>query len=121
MNKRSFLKSILLASIAPSLLLSGSKDRFKWKKSEGNVLWVINPDYVSAPFEMAILATPAGLYDYALTHVNGYLKPDSKVPIDTIIFKRSNGKPVEKTIENPWPLRWNAEGKQVYPFDHVKF
>jgi hypothetical protein len=38
MNKRSFLKSILLAAVAPGLLLARSQNSYKWKRQNG--LWV---------------------------------------------------------------------------------
>ena len=58
MNRRSFLTSlglIIAAASAPGLLLPRASDHARWKKSASQVLYVPNPEYVSAPYEMTFL------------------------------------------------------------------
>ncbi len=50
MNTRTFIKSILLASLAPAAFIPKQSDRFKWKKSESG-MWVTNPEWENAPYE----------------------------------------------------------------------
>lgn len=74
MNKRSFIKSLLLVAVAPAILIPKAKDAFKWKRV--NDLWVVNPDYGTAPYEVGffpfehrefcgkwIFVTPGLLFD----------------------------------------------------------
>lgn len=51
-NKRSFIKSLLVACVAPTVLVPRLKDAFNWKPSAEN-LWVPNPNWNNAPFEIA--------------------------------------------------------------------
>lgn len=52
LNTRNFIKSLLVASVAPSILLSSAKDRTKWKATKQG-LWIPNPAYANAPYEIA--------------------------------------------------------------------
>lgn len=54
MNKRDFLKSILAIGIAPQVLLPKAPDAFRWhwKKTQSEILWMPNPDYKKARFEI---------------------------------------------------------------------
>lgn len=49
-NRRSFLRGILVAAVAPSVLLPKFKDTYKWKRTE--TLWIANPEYVTATHEI---------------------------------------------------------------------
>lgn len=55
LNTRSFIKSLLVAAIAPTILIPRAKDSFKWKQNVETGLYVLNPDYVNAPFEIAYI------------------------------------------------------------------
>ena len=59
-SRRSFLKSMLVAAIAPSVLAGVCSDRFKWKRT--NDVWVPNPEWVKAEYEVYFINQP-GLYD----------------------------------------------------------
>lgn len=52
-NRRSFLRGLLLAAVAPSVLLPKFKDAHKWKRTEN--LWIANPEYVTAEYETAFM------------------------------------------------------------------
>lgn len=52
-STRQFLKSILVAAVAPSILIPKAGDRQKWKRS-GNI-WRLNPEWENAPYEAKIL------------------------------------------------------------------
>lgn len=55
MNRRSFLASLAAAAAAPQVLIATATDAFRWKKTvEG--LWVLNPEWVNAPYELLILS-----------------------------------------------------------------
>lgn len=62
MIRRDFLKTILLTAAAPQLLLHLGKP--KWKNTAftqtQNGIWVLNPEWVNAEFEMAFIAKPTG-------------------------------------------------------------
>jgi hypothetical protein len=55
MNTRSFLKSILVAAVAPTILLPALKDSYKWVRPNTNSLYVINPDWINAEYELAFV------------------------------------------------------------------
>jgi len=61
MNKRDFLKSILIGCVAPSILVASANDHYKWKKY--NNIWIPNPEYITAPYEIVFYASffPLGL------------------------------------------------------------
>lgn len=61
MNKRSFLKSLLTLAVAPQIILSTSADRFKWKKTGD--LWIINPEWVNAPYEVSFICSVRASHD----------------------------------------------------------
>lgn len=47
MKRRSFLRGIITACVAPQLLVDCG---FKWKRTEA--MWIPNPDWVKAPYEL---------------------------------------------------------------------
>ncbi len=99
MNTRSFLKSLLVAAVAPSILLPKLNDSFKWKSLSTSGLMVPNPEWINAPFEIAFLIqdSPKG-----------------------ILFERSKevlNFPVEMGyMEDPFPIRLNAKHDIVQPY-----
>ena len=52
MNKRSFIKSLLIGCVAPSVFLP--KEPVNWKRS-AEQLWVPNPAWKTAPYECAFV------------------------------------------------------------------
>jgi hypothetical protein len=113
MNKRSFLKSLLIATIAPTIFLPTLKDSFKWKALSTSGILVPNPEYANAPFEMALLITPA--------FFNDLLRKETHLEYATIknpvIVKRgeelSNNKDY---IRCDYPVRLNLKGEYIRPF-----
>ena len=61
-TRRQFFKTLALSVAAISsanILVPAFADTHKWKRT-GQWLYVINPDYVDAPYEVAILTCPWG-------------------------------------------------------------
>lgn len=54
MNTRSFLKSLLVAAVAPQVLAAVAKDRCRWTKTISG-LYVINPAWVTAKYELTYI------------------------------------------------------------------
>jgi hypothetical protein len=52
-NLRSFLKSILVTSVAPQILVSVATDKARWVRAASEV-WVPNPEYATAPYEISL-------------------------------------------------------------------
>jgi hypothetical protein len=63
MERRNFIKAMLLAAVAPSVLLPRLADHHRWKRT-GN-LWVRNPAWETAKYEVFYLQQP-GIYDPAI-------------------------------------------------------
>jgi hypothetical protein len=58
MNRRGFIRNlaaILAASTGPSILALGAFDRFRWRAPEGNLMAVINPEWVNAEYETVFI------------------------------------------------------------------
>ena len=78
MNTISFIKSLLVASIAPQVLLNSS---FKWKApTKENPLWMFNPEWEDAPYELQFIS---GI----LSYVGPVREQVSKSPFPTKRFK----------------------------------
>jgi hypothetical protein len=80
MNRRSFFATLALA--APLLFLPKLEPP-KWKRDR--VLWVPNPEYVKAPFEIRFIDQP-GLYDQVIfkkdsADVYGYLHERHRIKL----------------------------------------
>lgn len=62
MNRRSFFASLVAAAgatiVAPQILLSSAHDRMRWKKSEGSFVYVPNPEWYDAPYELHFFHNP---------------------------------------------------------------
>jgi hypothetical protein len=56
MNTRSFLKTILTASLAPSLLLARAGDAYRWKQEPTTKIWIVNPEWENATLEIGYIA-----------------------------------------------------------------
>lgn len=104
-TRRSFFSTLALgltgAIIAPSLLLSKSDDRFKWKRAASGV-WVINPDYINAPYEIAFI-----------------YEAQTPTMMDVMIFRRDVELPPEfkpKRVPQIFPYRYDKEGRMVMPY-----
>jgi hypothetical protein len=52
-HRRSFLRSLLLAAVAPNILVPVLKDRQNWIKT-WSVLWTPNPEWLTAPYELRL-------------------------------------------------------------------
>lgn len=61
MNRRSFLTNIAVAAAAFTILPSASTYQRNWVKTRPNGLWVINPEWVNAEYEVAFVALESGL------------------------------------------------------------
>ena len=58
MNRRSFLSSVLKAGVAAAILPSATTYlRAQWKKLADSNLWIPNPDYETAEYEVAFIST----------------------------------------------------------------
>lgn len=109
MNKRSFLKSLLTLAVAPQIILSTSVNRFKWKRAGD--LWIINPEYVNAPFEIGFLMPPqTTFYDFILAYKD---KPSFSI-------LNREALPKDHMSSMPWPYRLNNKMEHVAPFIKAK-
>lgn len=88
MNRRSFIKSMLAAAVAPMALKGAGR---AWKRTEE--LWIPNPDYVNAPIEMSWIWSPE------LEKVNG-------------VFRLKEQPLPEGHLKDPYPLRFNTADMQ---------
>lgn len=80
-DRRSFLKSILVATVAPTLLLPKLGNRQRWKRTEE--IWVPNPEWVNAEHEIFFV----GLNGIKI--LEGYPVFDDKILSDSIkVIKR---------------------------------
>lgn len=57
MNRRSFLRGVIASCVAPALLLPKTASIPKWKRTTQQ-LWVPNPEWKTAEYEIAWLASP---------------------------------------------------------------
>lgn len=62
-SRRTFFKTLAASVAAMScgqILIPQAADAYKWKRqtSLGHTLWVINPEYIDAPYEVAIFTCP---------------------------------------------------------------
>lgn len=65
MNKRDFLKSILLGCAAPGLFLPRlSKPQWKRHGEIWQRVWTLNPEYVNARYEYAVIGADSGVIGY---------------------------------------------------------
>jgi hypothetical protein len=105
-DRRSFFKNILVAAVAPSLLLSISPDKFKWKRQASSGIYVINPEWVNAPYEICFVGSPsAGFRDITpviLPRAERYAKEKLLYGTDLV-------------ISDAYPVRLMNDGKTVVP------
>lgn len=95
---------MLAAAVGASILVPTFKDAHKWKRSAKTGLWVINPEYVNAPYETYFLFNPEAL---------------SKLQDNPChIGKRNVLFPNGHLIE-PWPPRFNENLEPVSPFIQI--
>lgn len=110
MNKRSFLKSLLVAAVAPSVLIPQFKDSFKWKRITASGLLIPNPDWINATYEIA--------FTYA---------PNPNATFNPILFKRddflTSTPPSFKrdsfTIKEAFPIRIDENGDIIPPYKYA--
>jgi hypothetical protein len=58
MNTRDFLKTLLLVGVAPSVLIPKFPDCQRWRKTASTGLWVLNPAYEAARYELLFSTDP---------------------------------------------------------------
>lgn len=63
MERRNFIKAMLMAAVAPSVLLPRLADHQRWKRTGG--MWVQNPEWSTCQYEVYYIAQP-GIYDPAI-------------------------------------------------------
>lgn len=105
-NRRGFLKSMLAAAVGASILVPTFSDAHKWKRSAKTGLWVLNPEYVNAPYEVRFLFNPAAL--------------EKLQDNPCIVSKRGTplkGHPMYPMY--PWPPRYNENQEPVSPFIQI--
>jgi hypothetical protein len=114
MNRRGFLTSliggVLAAGVAPNILAGAGR---KWVKAKSG-LYIINPDWVNAPFELGFIASP-GMANFMVKQPNGLwsfrgfsIQHDGKLEM----------LPIE---QDPYPRRFldaNME-REVYPLKYA--
>lgn len=104
MNTRSFFKSLATIAIgsivAPQVLIPKFADSFKWKRQAESGIYVLNPEWVNAPYEMAFYG-----HDFENTRA-----------LHPIIFNRESFKDTELTVpgekvfrDNSAPLRMTKD------------
>lgn len=60
MNRRTFFKSLAIAAAGFSILPSATSYDRKWAKANSD-LWVPNPEYFNAPYEIAFISYEGSL------------------------------------------------------------
>jgi len=51
MNKRDFLRALLVAAVAPAALVPKAIDRYRWVQTSRG-MWMVNPAWVTAQFKI---------------------------------------------------------------------
>lgn len=69
MNRRSFLTGIIAAGISAAILPSALTYERTWKKTAQG-LYVLNPDWVNAPYEIRWLVTDKNLFEAVVVPVS---------------------------------------------------
>jgi hypothetical protein len=82
MNTRSFLKSLLVAAIAPQVLIPKSDDRQKWKRRNSGI-WALNPAYSNAQYESVLFSAK----DYCGTWAFVTHSEIREIQIETLILR----------------------------------
>lgn len=101
MNTRSFIKSLLVASVAPSVLVPVLKDRFRWK---------LNPEWEAAPLEGMTFNTRdfAGTWVFMYQNDSGlWLRDTPTGPVPCFQPQRFFGGSAK-----PW-LEWHGPTDEV--------
>lgn len=115
MQRRNFLKAILLGCAAPSVLLRASSDAFQWKRAATTDLYVPNPEWINAPYEVMFYVSGEELPKL----LKQVIVERGKVPynFDDLVFKGSQpvgGGPVRR-VEEPYPMRFDHNLRTVCP------
>ncbi len=100
MTTRSFIKSMLMVGIAPTILTSVAADKFKWKPTSSGLV-VLNPEWLDAPYEI-IWFSGFGQSYYPQLHVRG----------NDVKFHTAN----QHLFKEPYPMRQDENGKSIHPF-----
>lgn len=107
MNRRGFFKTLATAAAGFAILPAATTyARTPWKRLAGSDIYVINPEWVNAPYEM-----------YFLVEDSGLLSPRAVIAPSTLsIFDRSTAGWTEgkKIIAEYYPMRFiNIDGEFV--------
>jgi hypothetical protein len=99
MNRRGFLKGAL-AGLAANIFVPRATDAFKWKRRASGI-WVVNPEWVKAPYE-----------------IHYYYLPENKsvVPFVTVLAANAptyRPRPGEVLIPENYPVRLNSRREMV--------
>lgn len=119
MNRRSFFQSLAVigaAVAAPSLFLP-RLEKVKWKKARG--VYVPNPAYQTAPFEVFFIDMPP-LFDEAILAENDKAIFDKDLNVVGYLHERTR---MESFFQRPPLLRYKLQegtGKLVEVFPFIK-
>jgi hypothetical protein len=118
-TRRSFFKQLALGVAAVSsahILLPKAADAFKWKQPQGKLMYVVNPEYVDAPYEVAIIPNRFWYGEWS----GKFPENAGDVKNDIQVYSRAMG-PVKDMVYHPYPPRLKTPtGPYVQPFIQVR-
>jgi hypothetical protein len=114
MNRRSFFKSLATAAAGFAILPSAATyTRAPWKKVASGI-WVVNPDYINAEYEISCFVNEAsktfykdGMADVYIALRNRNLEIEHEVPKDL------------RFINDPWPVRYHNKEDALLPDKNI--
>lgn len=105
MNRRNFLKSLATAAAAFAILPSAtSYTRAPWKKVAGSGIYVVNPEWLNAPYEIAFMFAPGPVEECRHSIVPVYFSREGQE------FPELPG---HFRLKDPFPIRQNSPGDSI--------
>lgn len=110
MNRRSFFRTLGLgaAAVAAQVYLPKLPDRMRWKATRQGDIYVVNPEWVNAPYEVWFAFDPPP----------AWMPGTDPTKVHPIVFKRGefglqwSGK---QFVKDPFPIRLNELGGVPVP------
>jgi hypothetical protein len=110
-SRRSFFGQLALAVgaaiAAPSVLVPLAKDAYRWKKTHSGI-WIVNPEWLAAPYEIATILSRNGLELVAMNRKLDYIE----LEVDSMWEERISA---ETRLRESFPIRMHRIGGPNIP------